>query len=144
MKILSSKKNKIINKEDNNISTRFKNLFIKKNPPKKFMSHNKLNSENMNKRKNNSYSENIINSIDNNNNLKKNICTNMNEDNNISEIINKYKYSNIKTNCKINSSDKKRIAGSERIINNNISKPLYLHKYNIPSNKVKITQKKNY
>ena len=143
MKILSSKKNKIINKEDNNISTRFKNLFIKKNPPKKFMSHNKLNSENMNKSKNNSYSENIINSIDNNNNLKKNICTNMYEDNNISEIINKYKYSNIKTNCKINSSDKKRIAGSERIINNNISKPLYLHKYNIPSNKVKITQKKN-
>ena len=143
MKILSSKKNKLINKEDNNISTRFKNLFIKKNPPTKCISHNKLNSDNMHKRINNSYSENIIKSIDNINNLKKNIYTNINEDNNISEIINKYKYNNIKSNCKINISDNKRIVGSERIINNNISNTLYLHKYNIPSNKVKITQKKN-
>ena len=143
MKILSSKKNKLINKEDNNISTRFKNLFIKKNPPTKCISHNKLNSDNMHKRINNSYSENIIKSIDNINNLKKNIYTNISEDNNISEIINKYKYNNIKSNCKIIISDNKRIVGSERIINNNISNTLYLHKYNIPSNKVKITQKKN-
>jgi hypothetical protein len=142
MKILSCKKNKIFNKEDNNISTRFKNIFIKKKLQTNYFSHNKLNSEKMNKRRNNSYSENIINSIDSKNNLNKDIYTNINEDNNISEIINKYKYNNIKTNCKINSSDKKRLVGSERVNNNNMPNELYLHKNNIPSNKVKNTQKK--
>ena len=136
-----SKSNKLKNNEDNNKSTRVKSIFIKKKPQINIFSHNNL--ENTYKRRNNSYSENIINSIDNNNNLKQNIYTNINEDNNISEIINKYKYSNIKINCKINSSDKKRFAGSQRINNNNLPNALYLHKYNIPSNKVKITKKKN-
>ena len=144
MKILSlNKNNKLNNNEENNISTRFKNIFIKKKIQTNYFSHNKLNSEKLHKTRNNSYSENIINSIDNNNNIKKKIYTNIKEDNNISEIINKYKYNNIKTNCKINCFDKKRFAGSERIINNNMPNTLYLHKYNLPSNKVKITQKKN-
>ena len=145
MKISSfSTKHKLINKEDNNKSTRLKNLFIKKIPQIKFISHNNLKLENINKKRNNSYNEKIVKSIEHNNNIKKKLYTTIKEENNISGIMNNYKYnSNIKTNCKINSCDKKRFAGSERIINSSMSNTLYLHKFNIPSNKVKITKKKN-